>query len=98
MERTYYQEGVLSAPGTHYGDHCADFHVVKQPFGVSDTHADAAMGRRRNTERGGKWNLARLRDLVGNAMKANVPTFATLGESGHPPHAFVRVWCVKSLS
>ena len=98
MKRTYYQEGVLSAPGTHYGDHGADLHVVKQPFGVSNTHADASMGRRRDTEWGWKRNFASLRDFVWDAMKANVSALATLGESGHPPHAFVRVWCVKSLS
>ena len=87
----------MSAPGTHDRHHGADLHVVKQPFGVSNAHADAAMGRRRNTERGGKWNLARLRDFVRDAMKANVPAFATLGETCHPAHALVRVWCVKSL-
>ena len=56
------------------------------------------MGRGRNAERGEKWNLAALRDFVGDAMEADVSAFATLGESGHPTHAFVRVWCVKSLS
>ena len=98
MKRTYYQAGVLSAPGTHDRHHGADFHVVKQPFGVSNAHADTAMGRRRNTERGRKWNLAGLRDFVGDAVEANVPAFATLGETCHPAHALVRVRRVKSLS
>ena len=88
---------MLSAPGTHYGDHGADFHVVKQPFGVSDTHADAAMGRGRNAERGEKWNLASLRDFVWDAVEADVAALATLGESCHPAHALAWVWCVKRL-
>ena len=55
------------------------------------------MGRRRNTKRGEKWNLAALRDFVGDAMEADVPALATLGEACHPAHALVWVWCVKRL-
>ena len=55
------------------------------------------MGRRRDTKRGEEWNLAALRDFVGNAVEANVPALAALGESSHPAHALVRVGCVKRL-
>ena len=98
MKRTYYQEGVLSAPGTHDRHHGADFHVVKQPFGIGNTHADAAMGRRRNTKWGRKWNLTALSDFVRDAMEADVPALATLSETCHPAHALVRVWRVIGLS
>ena len=89
---------MLSAPGTHDRHHSADLHVLKQPFGISDTHADAAMGRGRNAERGEKWNLAGLRDFVWDAVEADVAALATLGESCHPAHALVRVWRVIGLS
>ncbi len=55
------------------------------------------MGRGRNTKRGEKWNLATLRDFVGNAVEADVPALAALGESCHPAHALVRAWCVIRL-
>ena len=55
------------------------------------------MGRRRNTKRGEKWNLAALRDFVGDAVEANVSALATLGETRHPAHALVRVRCVIGL-
>ncbi len=55
------------------------------------------MGRRRNAERGEKWNLAALRDFVGDAVEANVSALATLGETCHPAHALVRAWRVIGL-
>ena len=55
------------------------------------------MGRRRNAERGEKWNLAALRDFVGDAVEANVSALATLGETRHPAHALVRAWRVIGL-
>ncbi len=55
------------------------------------------MGRRRNAERGEKWNLAALCDFVGDAVEADVAALATLGESCHPAHALVWVRCVIRL-
>lgn len=89
---------MLSAPGTYDGNDSADLHVVEEPFGVSDTHADAAMGGRRNAEWGGKGNLTTLCDFVGDAVEADVAALATLGEARHPAHALIRAWCVIGLS
>ena len=75
-----------------------DFDVFKEMPRHVVRHTDAAVGRRRNSEWGRKWNLTTLCDFVWDAMEANVAALAAFGESSHPAHVLVRVWCVIGLS
>ena len=87
----------MSAPSANNGHDGADLHVFKDPFGIGDSHANAAMRNRGDSERGIERDVTVLGHLVGDAMEPNVSTLATLGESRHELHALPWVRGVEGL-
>ena len=88
----------MSAPSANNGHDGADLHVFKDPFGIGDSHANAAMRNGGNSERGVEGDFAVLGHLVGDAMEPNVSALATFGESRHELHALSGVRGVEGLS
>lgn len=87
----------MSAPSAYDCHNGAELHVLKDPFGIGDSHANAAMRNRGNSEWGIEGNIAVLGHLVGDAMEPDVSPLATLGESRHELHAFFGVRGVEGL-
>ena len=87
----------MSAPSANNGNDGAQLHVFEDPFGVGNSHANAAMRNRGDSERGVERNVAVLGHLVRDAMEPNVSTFATLGGSRHELHALPGIRGVEGL-
>ena len=87
----------MSAPSANDCHDSADLHVFKDPFGVGDSHANAAMRNRGDSEGGIKRNVPVLCHLVGDAMEPDVAPLTALGESRHELHAFTGVGFVEGL-